>query len=71
MDGLTKLFNYKKDKNDVDYIIDVIREMAHILIDEDKDFDIVIKLKNKHILKSGCLKSCNDSPRGAIINPIQ
>jgi hypothetical protein len=66
MDGLTKLFNYKKDKDDVDYIVEVIREMAHILIDEDKDFDIVIKLKNKHTLESGCLKSCNDSPRGAI-----
>jgi hypothetical protein len=54
MDSLTKVFDYKKHgletlqgsarKDDIDYIVEVIREMAYILIDEDKDFDIVIKL---------------------------
>ena len=57
MDSLTKVFNYKKQKDDIDYIVEVIREMAYILIDEDKDFDIVIKLKEIDVISDGCLAS--------------
>jgi hypothetical protein len=48
---------------DVDYIIEVIREMAYILINKDKEFDIVIKLK-------GCLTDCNVITSDSIINSV-
>ena len=60
MDSLTKVFDYKKKKDDIDYIIEVIREMAYILIDEDKDFDIVIKLTNHDYIPSDVIVNRSD-----------
>jgi hypothetical protein len=62
-----------KKKDDVDYIIEVIREMAYILINEDKDFDIVVKLtgtKENDIISDGCLTDCNVITSDTIINRV-
>ncbi|MEI7510487.1 MAG: hypothetical protein WCJ62_13610 [Flavobacterium sp.] len=58
---------------DVDYIIEVIREMAYILINKDKEFDIVIKLKEfeeNNTIKNGCLTDCNVITSDTIINSV-
>jgi len=77
MDSLTKVFDYKKQKDDIDYIVEVIREMAYILIDEDKDFDIVIKLtglvestQGKPEEIDGCLTSHDYIPSDVIVNSV-
>lgn len=78
MDKLSK----KKDQDsenprraipDVDYIIEVIREMSYILINKDKEFDIVIKLKGfkeNNTIKNGCLTDCNVITSDTIINRV-
>ena len=81
MDSLTKVFDYKKKKDDIDYIVEVIREMAYILIDEDKDFDIVIKLtglvestqgkpEEIDVISDGCLTSHDYIPSDVIVNSV-
>ena len=91
MDSLTKVFDYKKNglkslqgtarKDDIDYIVEVIREMAYILIDEDKDFDIVIKLtglvestqgkpEEIDVISDGCLTSHDYIPSDVIVNSV-
>jgi hypothetical protein len=65
--------NLTKKKYNVDYIIEVIREMAYILIDEDKDFDIVVKLKGpkeNDIISDGCLTDCNINASDVVINRV-
>ena len=42
---LSNIFNFKKDNDDIDHILDVIREISYLLIEDGKDFDIVIKIK--------------------------
>jgi hypothetical protein len=62
-----------KKKYDVDYIIEVIREMSYILIDEGKDFDIVVKLtgpKKNNLISDGCLTDCNIIASDTIINSV-
>jgi hypothetical protein len=44
MSGITK------EKANINYIIEVLREMAYILFDQGFDFDIVIKIKTKNEL---------------------
>lgn len=81
MDSLTKVFDYKKKKDDIDYIVEVIREMAYILIDEDKDFDIVIKLtglvkstqdkpEEIDVISDGCLTSHDYIPSDVVVNSV-
>lgn len=70
MDSLTKVFNYKKQKDDINYIVEVIREMAYILIDEDKDFDIVIKLKEIDVISDECLTDHGYIPSDAVVNSV-